>query len=76
MSDRQPWAALVLVQNPDSKTGGKRVVVAMRPYRSKWTTITCFCKRVRKDGTCRTLDGIIPHLAHPERVKFDHPDAA
>jgi hypothetical protein len=31
-----------------------------------------FCRKARKDGTCKTLDGLTPLLAHPERVKFEH----
>jgi hypothetical protein len=53
-----PWFSLLVPPNPDSKTGGRTVLVATRPYRSKFTTVVCFCKRRRKDGGCRTLDGI------------------
>jgi hypothetical protein len=68
-----PWFSLLVPPNPDSKTGGHTVLVATRPYRSKFTTVVCFCKRRRKDGGCRTLDGIVPLLAHPDRVRFQHP---
>lgn len=68
-----PWLTLLTPPNPDSKTGGLTLLIAKRPYRSKFTTITCFCRRRRKDGTCRTLDAVTPVLAHPERVRFHHP---
>jgi hypothetical protein len=48
------------------------IVLAVRGYRSKWTTLRCFCRHERKDGTCKTLDQLVPLLAHPERVRFEH----
>lgn len=69
---QKPWLSLLTPPNPYSKTGGRTIVIATRPYRSKWWTVVCFCKRARKDGTCQTLDGVTPLLAHPERVRFKH----
>ena len=68
----KPWLTLLTPPNPYSRKGGRTIVIARRPYRSKWTTLECFCRKARKDGTCQTLDGIVPFLAHPERVKFKH----
>ncbi len=55
--------------NPYSKKGGRTIVIAERRYRSKWWTLICFCNRERKDGTCKTLDNVIP--IH-DRVHFEH----
>lgn len=68
----QPWVTFLTPPNPYSKTGGRSLCLAFREYRSKWWRIQCFCSRPRKDGTCQTLDGVIPFLAHPERVRFEH----
>ena len=47
--------------------------ISYREYRSKWTTLTCFCKRARRDGSCQTLDGIIRVLASAlEDAKRDY----
>lgn len=67
-----PWVTILTPPNPASKKGGATIVLAVRGYRSKWTRLECFCKRARKDGTCKTLDQIVPLLAHPERVRFEH----
>jgi hypothetical protein len=71
----KPWVTFLTPPNPYSKTGGRSLLLAVRGYRSKWTTITCFCKRSRSDGSCKTIDGIAPLLRHPERVRFEHPKA-
>lgn len=68
----KPWVSILTPMNPYSKTGGRVIVLATRPYRSKWTTLICFCKRERKDGSCKTLDQLVPILAHPDRVRFEH----
>lgn len=68
----KPWLTILTPPNPRSKTGGRCIVLARRGYRSKWTTLVCFCKRERKDGLCKTLDQLVPLLAHPERVRFEH----
>ena len=68
----KPWLTILTPPNPYSKTGGRCIVIAKREYRSKWWVLECFCKRARKDGTCQTLDGVVPLLAHPERVRFEH----
>lgn len=68
----KPWLTILTPPNPYSKTGGRVFVLAQREYRSKWTTLICFCGRERKDGLCKTLDQLVPILAHPERVRFAH----
>lgn len=68
----KPWCSILTPPNPYSRTGGHTVVIAERKYRSKWTTLVCFCKRERRDGSCKTLDQLVPMLAHPERVRFAH----
>jgi hypothetical protein len=75
VTDREkpkPWVTILAPPNPYSKTGGRTMVLGFREYRSKWTTLLCFCKRARRDGSCKTLDQLVPLLAHPERVKFSH----
>jgi hypothetical protein len=67
-SNRLPKVGLHIVPNPYSKSGGNTLLVSARAYRSKWVTLTCFCKRARKDGTCKTLDQV--KLA--PRVKVEH----
>lgn len=67
-----PWVTILTPPNPNSKTGGRCIVLAVRGYRSKWWKLECFCKRARKDGTCKTLDQLVPLLSHPERVRFEH----
>lgn len=69
---RPPWLHILTPPNPDSRTGGRSIVLATRPYRSSITTLNCLCKRRRKDGSCRTLDQIIPFLRHPSRVRLKH----
>ena len=69
---RKPWLSLIPVPNPRSKTGGMHLLVATRPYRSKWVTVTCMCKDERKSGGCRTTDAIVPLLAHPDRTRIKH----
>lgn len=68
----KPWVAFLTPPNPRSKTGGRALVLAIRGYRSKWTRLVCFCSQARRDGSCKTLDQIVPLLAHPERVRFEH----
>lgn len=68
----KPWLTILTPPNPYSKTGGRVIVLAFRAYRSKWWTLECFCKRARKDGSCKTLDQL--RLAHPDRVRFQHVD--
>lgn len=73
MSEKpKPWCSILTPPNPYSKTGGRSIVLAWRAYRSKWWTLECFCKRARKDGSCKTLDQLVPILAHPELVRFAH----
>lgn len=69
---RVPWFRLLSLPNPYSKKGGMTLVVTTRAYRSKWTRVMCFCKKARKDGSCKTLDALTPLLAHPERVIYEH----
>jgi hypothetical protein len=71
--DRTPWGTILTPPDP-RRPHGRVIVLAVRPYRSRITTLTCFCKRRRKDGTCLTLDGVIPILKHPERVRLKHPE--
>lgn len=68
----KPWITILTPPNPYSKTGGRTMVLGSRPYRSKYTTLICFCKRARKDGSCQTLDQLVPFLRHPDRVRFEH----
>lgn len=72
----KPHFTMLTPPNPYSNTGGRVIVLAKREYRSKWWTLICFCKRVRRDGSCKTLDQLVPLLAHPERVKFSHEERA
>lgn len=72
MTDHKPHVTILAPPNPYSKNGGRTIVLAWRGYRSKWWTLQCFCKRVRKDGSCKTLDQLTPHFVDPERVKFSH----
>lgn len=67
-----PWVTILTPANPHSKSGGRTIVLAERAYRSKWWRLVCFCKHERKDGTCKTLDQLVPILAHPDRVRFEH----
>jgi hypothetical protein len=72
VSDRQKRATMLVVPNPYSRSDGNTIILAWRAWRSKYITLQCFCKRPRKDGTCKTLDGLIPLLAHPERARYKH----
>jgi hypothetical protein len=42
---RLPWVSLLVTPNPYSKKGGNTLIIATRPYRSKWTTLLCFCRK-------------------------------
>lgn len=69
---RLPKVGLHIVPNPYSKTGGNTLLISARAYRSKWVTLTCFCKRARKDGSCKTID----QLVLLPRVRVEHKDRA
>jgi hypothetical protein len=72
VAERPPWLHILTPLNTESRSGGRCIVLGTRPYRSSVTTLNCFCRRRRKNGTCRTLDQIIPLLRHPSRVRLTH----
>jgi hypothetical protein len=50
------------------------LVLATRSWRSKWWTLTCFCSRSRKDGSCQQIDKAVA-LVKPQfrdRLRFEH----
>jgi len=65
---RQGWHAHLLVQDT-------HVYILYRAPRSKWYRLTCFCKRQRKDGSCKRTDAVLEAQIKPEaryRVKVEH----
>lgn len=69
--DTRPKVGFHLVGKPD---GPKHIVLTERPWRSKYYTLVCFCKRRRRNGTCQRLDAFLPILRHPERGWMQHPE--
>lgn len=66
-----PSISMHVVSKP-GKPG--RIVMTERPWRSKYVTIVCFCKRRRKDGSCQITDALTCRLIAPERARIKHPD--
>jgi hypothetical protein len=54
--------------------GHMRLFILARPRRSKWWRLTCFCKRVRKNGTCQRSDVMLAGIVKPERryIRVEH----
>ena len=68
--DKRPRIGMHLVGKQD---GPKHIVLTERPWRSKYATLVCFCKRRRKDGTCLLTEPLIAMLRNPERAYVQHP---
>lgn len=69
--DKRPHISMHIVKN---KRGVGHIVITERPWRSRYFTLVCFCKRRRKDGTCQTVDPLLLLLRHPERGWVTHPE--
>jgi hypothetical protein len=69
---------LHVVRNPGETTSRTLLILQRGKPRSKYYDLVCFCRRTRKDGTCKTTRLFLEQHIRPEarnRVRVEHPRA-